>query len=912
MKILKYCFLFLISVIFSQTLDVTFRYVKHHDENFVRIFVPGTMPDGTANDWGPNSNGLISPNALSLMSFDSESNSYHRAYTLEIGQQYEYKFHTHHNSSGSDYSWFQDPLNPLVTSDGWDNSILVVSDPLFFQPSFHLNEQELVIGMSISISASSDIDSIKYIVADESYLASSNLFQDGVFYVPFDVPYSFFESYRILIYIDGNEYLAFNKDQVEVIEEIVPGFLEFGPQQNDGLMYVSIMVPHHQFVQIKINNINDEEDKSIFTLKKDPNLSNVWWTELELPNGIYDYEYVLPNGATFPDPLSRMVRNNKTRIEIGAGGVTTADDYNWISANYLKPTLDTLVIYELHVDDFSAAGNGAGTFQHVLEKLDYLKSLGINAIELMPISEFPGNHSWGYDPQIISAINDSYGTPEQFKYFVDQCHNRGIAVILDIIWNHIRSSSPLWQMQPDYDLNPYIKHHEEMNPNEAPESWGMLDIDHFNMNTIEYINKVHRIWVDEYKIDGFRFDAAAHLGWSVSQPDLGIYGWSNALYDYDSTVYQIAEHLPSNISLIENTNFSAGWHDSFHDRLKIDSHNQYNSTMDIMRQIIGLHEYTNWGTPYSNFTQAVKYMISHDEQSLIQEMVEFDNFTMQQALERDKFYSTILFTSNGIPMLWQGQEFGFKSGWTDQNQNGNWDEEKLSYRPIDWNVLETENGQSHFEHYKKLIYLRKNNPAFSKGEFYDLYRYTNQGVVVYGFKDNRENSLNDQVVVIANFSSTDQSILDVPFLSLGYWYNMFDPNDILHTADGNYGNYYINAKHAVVYTNNQYQLSTHSFSEEIESIVDSSINKIVPFPNPFNSSISIQIDTESRDMIRFSIYNVLGEMIFQKIENNITRGINKFSWNGRDSDGLEVPTGMYFILIKQNDITFNKKIILMK
>ena len=912
MKILKYCFLFLISVIFSQTLDVTFRYVKHHDENFVRIFVPGTMPDGTANDWGPNSNGLISPNALSLMSFDSESNSYHRAYTLEIGQQYEYKFHTHHNSSGSDYSWFQDPLNPLVTSDGWDNSILVVSDPLFFQPSFHLNEQELVIGMSISISASSDIDSIKYIVADESYLASSNLFQDGVFYVPFDVPYSFFESYRILIYIDGNEYLAFNKDQVEVIEEIVPGFLEFGPQQNDGLMYVSIMVPHHQFVQIKINNINDEEDKSIFTLKKDPNLSNVWWTELELPNGIYDYEYVLPNGATFPDPLSRMVRNNKTRIEIGAGGVTTADDYNWISANYLKPTLDTLVIYELHVDDFSAAGNGAGTFQHVLEKLDYLKSLGINAIELMPISEFPGNHSWGYDPQIISAINDSYGTPEQFKYFVDQCHNRGIAVILDIIWNHIRSSSPLWQMQPDYDLNPYIKHHEEMNPNEAPESWGMLDIDHFNMNTIEYINKVHRIWVDEYKIDGFRFDAAAHLGWSVSQPDLGIYGWSNALYDHDSTVYQIAEHLPSNISLIENTNFSAGWHDSFHDRLKIDSHNQYNSTMDIMRQIIGLHEYTNWGTPYSNFTQAVKYMISHDEQSLIQEMVEFDSFTMQQALERDKFYSTILFTSNGIPMLWQGQEFGFKSGWTDQNQNGNWDEEKLSYRPIDWNVLETENGQSHFEHYKKLIYLRKNNPAFSKGEFYDLYRYTNQGVVVYGYKDNRENSLNDQVVVIANFSSTDQSILDVPFLSSGYWYNMFDPNDILHTADGNYGNYYINAKHAVVYTNNQYQLSTHSFSEEIESIVDSSINKIVPFPNPFNSSISIQIDTESRDMIRFSIYNVLGEMIFQKIENNITRGINKFSWNGRDSDGLEVPTGMYFILIKQNDITFNKKIILMK
>ena len=222
MKIVKYCFGFLLSIIFSQTLDVTFRYVKGSDENFVRIFVPGTMPDGTANDWGPNSNGVISPSAPSLMDYDLEINSYRKSYALNIGQEYLYKFHTHQNASGSDYSWFQDPLNPLVTSDGWDNSILVVSDPLFFQPSFHLNDDELVIGMSISISSSTVVDSIKYEVAGERFLASTNLFQNGVFYVPFDLPYSFFESFRILVYIDGNEYVAFNKDQVEVIEETIP------------------------------------------------------------------------------------------------------------------------------------------------------------------------------------------------------------------------------------------------------------------------------------------------------------------------------------------------------------------------------------------------------------------------------------------------------------------------------------------------------------------------------------------------------------------------------------------------------------------------------------------------------------------------------------------------------------------
>ena len=116
-----------------------------------------------------------------------------------------------------------------------------------------------------------------------------------------------------MVYINDNEYVAFSKDQVAVFEEDIPGFLEFGPSQINDTMYLSIRLPGHQFVQVRINNINYEDDVSIFTLKKDPTLSDVWWTQLELPNGVYDYEYSLPNGTTFPDPLSRMIKNNKTR-----------------------------------------------------------------------------------------------------------------------------------------------------------------------------------------------------------------------------------------------------------------------------------------------------------------------------------------------------------------------------------------------------------------------------------------------------------------------------------------------------------------------------------------------------------------------------------------------------------------------
>ena len=180
-------------------------------------------------------------------------------------------------------------------------------------------------------------------------------------------------------------------------------------------------------------------------------------------------------------------------------------------------------------------------------------------------------------------------------------------------------------------FNPYIKIHNELNPNETEGSWGMLDWDHFNSKTIEYINKVNKIWLEEYRIDGFRFDATRMIGWDMDQLHFGLPSWTSAISSIDSTIYQIAEHLPSDPWLIDNTDFTSGWHDSFHDVIKSDIHGNYNSTMDLMRQVVQLHEYSNWGDPYSNQNQAVKYMISHDEQSVIQEMVIFNNFTIEEA-----------------------------------------------------------------------------------------------------------------------------------------------------------------------------------------------------------------------------------------------------------------------------------------
>ena len=353
---------------------------------------------------------------------------------------------------------------------------------------------------------------------------------------------------------------------------------------------------------------------------------------------------------------------------------------------------------------------------------------------------------------------------------------------------------------------------------------------------------------------------------------------------------------------------TSAWFDSFHDNIKNDIHGQLYSTTTMMKQIVELHEYNSTSTPYSDRNQAIKFMISHDEQSVIQEMVEFSNYSLLQARDRDKFYATILFTSLGVPMLLQGQEFGFKSGWLDDNGNGNWDEEKLDYRPLDWGLLNTNAGQDHLTHYKNLISLRKSNPAFSKGTFFDLWRYSNQRVIVYGYKDERQEGQDDQVVVIANFSSSDQTITNVPFLSAGQWYNALSTGDDLYTGDGNYGEYMIPAKSAVVYTNNEYQLNNDS---NIDAVPED-FQILSAYPNPFNARVTININSSMDTDGNLDIFDISGRLIKSFNTITIINGNNKFEWDGLNNLGKKLPSGVYITSLKTELGILNRKIILVK
>ena len=186
----------------------------------------------------------------------------------------------------------------------------------------------------------------------------------------------------------------------------------------------------------------------------------------------------------------------------------------------------------------------------------------------------------------------------------------------------------------------------------------------------------------------------------------------------------------------------------------------------------------------------------------------------------------------------------------------------------------------HFEHYKKLISLRKSNPAISKGTFYDLFRYTDQSVIVYGYKDERAEGNNDQVVVIANFSISDQTIQNVPFLSYGNWYSFLDNHSDIYTSDGNYGEFQIDAKEAVIFTNEVQMLT-----------VDKKVNPekfhiLQAYPNPFNSSIKIILSSDYIFEFTMNIYDISGKLVESSEYISSDGGNTYISWDGLDNQGL--------------------------
>lgn len=419
------------------------------------------------------------------------------------------------------------------------------------------------------------------------------------------------------------------------------------------------------------------------------------------------------------------------------------------------------MIYEMHVADFTGGEVDRykrGKYIDAIEKLDYLSELGINAIELMPVNEYPGDYSWGYKVRHYFATESSYGSTEDLKRFIDECHGRGIRVFMDGIYNHTDEECPLMLIDRNYW---YYEHTHY--PEDPGNYWGP----EFNYNNYDerldvkpawkYVGDVVKYWVQEYHIDGIRFDAVRQLANDEFLTWLAQQSKQNTA---PKPFFNIAEHIPdtSKITTPEGP-LDSCWHESFryfvlpHITGEMFEPDKLKEILDPRRQ------------GHAAATNVINYLATHDREHLLRELGDRGIFD-EDAFKRAKLAAVLLMTAMGIPMLWMGEEFGEHKR---KSENVN------QPKKIAWALIEREQNRDLFEYYKKLIALRKQNTALQNNNIEFFHENREAKVLAYV----RWNEQGERVVVAANFSDQNYDDYLVPnFPCDGKWHEWIDGNNI--------------------------------------------------------------------------------------------------------------------------------------
>lgn len=493
---------------------------------------------------------------------------------------------------------------------------------------------------------------------------------------------------------------------------------------------------------------------------------------VDLEDGTYQYKFRVQSKSWFfesnqwveiTDPYATDIdgmsaeENAITRIK---DGDRIVDDYVWMHDDKPLPPDEELVIYEMHVADFSG-GEGdereGGKYRHIVEKLDYLCELGINAIELMPLKEYPGDYSWGYNPRHYFAPESSYGSTKELKHLIDECHARGIRVILDGVYNHSESSAPLTQIDHDYWY-----HHSPCDPDN---NWGPeFNYEHYDENldthpARRFMGDSIRFWVEEYHLDGIRYDAAKQIDnydfmhWIVGETKKAA---------GSKPFYNIAEHIPETPAITNLDGPMDGcWHDSFYHTVvphltgeTFDLEN-LKDVLDAKRQ------------GFMGATNVVNYLTNHDHNRVMADLGD-RGILDEAAFRRKKLGVALVMTAVGIPMIWMGEEFG------------EYKYKTIDPAKIDWTLLAGDLNRGLFEYYKGLISLRRKNRALHTANIDFFHENPEAKVLAY----TRWNDEGSRVVVVANFSDQFLAGYTVPnFPADGTWHEWTANYDV-ESGDG--------------------------------------------------------------------------------------------------------------------------------
>jgi 1,4-alpha-glucan branching enzyme len=504
------------------------------------------------------------------------------------------------------------------------------------------------------------------------------------------------------------------------------------------------------------------------SMKKDED--GYFRTQVELEDGAYEYKFrVQTKSPQFEqeqwvdviDPYATDVNEEqKVGIVRIKNGQKIVDTYVWQYDDTPLPDNNELVIYEMHISDFTGGELDQykkGKYIDAIEKLDYLSELGINAIELMPVNEYPGDYSWGYKVRHYFATESSYGSTEDLKRFIDECHGRGIRVFIDGIYNHTDEECPLMLIDRNYWYYEHMHYPEDPNNYWGPEfNYDNYD-EKLNVKPAwKYIGDVVQFWVQEYHIDGIRFDAVRQLANNEFLEWLARQAKKNTA---PKPFYNIAEHIPdtSKVTTPEGP-LDACWHESFH----------YFIIPHICGETFEPQKLKEVLDPrkqgYGSAINVINYLATHDREHLLRELGE-RSILDEDAFRRAKFAAVLLMTAMGTPMLWMGEEFGEDKPKSDT---------VTQPKKIAWSLLEKDQNRDLFEYYKKMIALRKQNPALQS----DNIDFLNENVEAKMLTYMRWHEEGSRVVVVANFSKQSFNGYHSHFPSKGKWHEWTENYDV--------------------------------------------------------------------------------------------------------------------------------------
>lgn len=472
-----------------------------------------------------------------------------------------------------------------------------------------------------------------------------------------------------------------------------------------------------------------------------------WSVDMARAKAGDEYKFVV-NGAYKKDPRARRVVNSD-----GNSIVYDPHAFNWgSSTNFTRIWRNDLIIYQMHVGTFNAESWLPSTFDQCLEKLPYIKSLGVSAIKLMPVNEFPSDRSWGYNPSDPYAIESSFGGPDGLKRFVKTCHENGIAVILDVVHNHYGPSDlELWQydgwsengLGGIYFYNDWKAHTD----------WGSTRPDYGRTEVRDYIKGQIRMFLDEYKVDGFRWDSVYNIrnaSGSWNQHGSDMLADINAMTrDEFGDAYRIAEDHAFDTGV----NFESQWDHAFLNDIRTLA----TAGSDGDRDMNTLAHYLSNGG-----FDSVRYAESHDSCGDLNNKYrlprDIDSSAPQGywAKKRALLAHGITLISPGIPMIFAGSEMN--EDFTFSNDQA-----------LRWELTNSNAGI--VRAFSDLIHLRRNaygNTDALKDNDNIQVRHQNDSAKVVGV------SRRDELMLVVNASATDFTAYEMAFPSAGTWYCLYN------------------------------------------------------------------------------------------------------------------------------------------